>query len=124
MIELARESATLFLAWTMGLTIVYGICESSLPPIVGARVLFSSIGAPAWWGEILVYCPYCIGFWIHGIIGLGVELTPWSFARGASLWIASLLLLRAAFDVSLVRSRYEDELEAIDEMRQRRKKEI
>jgi hypothetical protein len=122
MIELTREAAALFLAWSIGLTITYGIVESSLPIVVGMRISLAASGSPGWWGETFVYCPYCIGFWIHGAIGVAGAWDggPWhAFWRGACLWVMSLLVIRAACDVEFVRSKWSDELEAIKTMRER-----
>lgn len=121
MIELLRELAALFLSWSIGLTTVYGIVESSLPLFVGARISIAALGRESWWGETLVYCPYCIGFWIQGALGAAWDPSPWhAFWRGACLWVMSLLVIRSACDVELVRSKWSDELEAIKTMRDRR----
>lgn len=122
MIDLIREGAALVMAWCVGLTLTYGFVESRFPLFMGMRIAFAatrdpSPGAETWWGEDLVYCPYCIGFWIQGACGLVLDLTPWSFVRAACLWIASLLVMRSVFDVELVQSKWSAERQAIADLR-------
>lgn len=121
MIELIREGASLALAWCIGLTITYGIVESTFPPLMAFRIALSSEGDAGWWVERLLYCPYCMGFWAHGVVGtFSHDGAFWGFVRGACLGTASLLLARAAWGSNLVEaSRYELEAEAREELRAR-----
>ena len=118
MIELIREGAALVLAWCIGLTITYGFVESTFPPLMALRIALSSEGEEGWWAERLLYCPYCMGFWIQGAVGLVEEPTLWAFVRGACLGTASLLVARAAWGANVIEaSRYETEAPAREAMR-------
>jgi hypothetical protein len=136
-IELVHHFIHLGMAWIVGLTIVYGIVESKLPPIVATRVVFASLvgeprpivpepgdeQTPQWWGEVFIYCGYCVGFWIHGIVGM--VMVPegglwWSFLRSSCLWIASLLVMRSVFDVEVIFSAWDAEKKIIDRIRRQR----
>ena len=103
MTDLLREGSALFVAWCVGLTLTYGFVESSFPGFVGWRIAISTMGEPAWWGERLVYCPYCMGFWIQGMTWWAFDWTdPVRFVWGAAVGTTVMLVTRAATGASLV----------------------
>lgn len=118
MIELVREAAAMFLTWCIGLTIAYGVVESSL--FFPVRVWLASEGDDGWWLETLLYCPFCTGFWCWGVVGLLSYMDPWWFVRMAAIGTASLLLARS-FGLELVRSWHELEKTEIEALRASRK---
>lgn len=92
--------ATAIIGWAIGLMLTYAIVESKL--LMPLRiVIIMRLPADSMLEE-LIYCQFCVGFWMHGIASSLYELDWMAGPRGAAIGIAVMLLARAAFGRDLI----------------------
>ena len=90
------DLGTLVLAWLAGLTITYGLVESTLfMPVRVAVLAEAAPGATSEMLESLAYCPFCMGFWAHGVASLVLWGDLLAAIRGAFVGVGVMLVARA-----------------------------
>ena len=115
MTELARSFALLFLSWSVGLTLTYGITESTL--FMPFRIFLASRDRESGLLETLLYCPFCAGFWCQTSAAYVVLSYGLVEALGMGCVGTAVLLVARGFGGELVRSAGDFERHAVGEMR-------